>query len=313
MPKSDSAYLIGFFDTDSNLYDVHVCDDIGDHATWEYLELGFSVPTAKFMLFWRRDASEIEQKEGKSILKYAREDMDEFIREGEKVPQFARIVSKPIGSECLMVSWAPFLKISDMKDALGSYSRWTEFAELARIEVDRKAAKASKRGSLHDRKVNLLDGRLESSPEGNEILEIYRKRKTGFPGIVIPSDDTLVSYLDQARRGDFKQAARVLSSYYEIDSPRVEEKSKTSMPHETFVFYDLRSSTILICPEKIPELWQSVPSFLLPFFMHLSKSKDWYFDENPRESRLADRRHAELFAEKVVRRLTEIGLDPRSA
>lgn len=309
LTERDTAYLIGFYDPDTNLYDVHLCDRLDDHATWEYIEMEFSLPHAKFMMIWRRDGGEFRRREIQSVTKYVRDDMDEFIREGEKVPQFSRIISKPIGKSCLIVSWAPFVKISKVRDVAGGYSTWSEFAELARVEVNKRAEQiASNPNSEHDLKVQLYDGRLPLSPE-EQIKEHYVLRSQPYERCNIPSDNTLRIYLDLISKGEFVKAGELLSQDYGIDPPKVYAGPK--LPGRNYVSYDFTTKTVMISPRRIPETWKQVSAFLMGYFLYLSHSKEWSFNKDPEQSRILERAEAEGFARRIVQRLIEMGLNPK--
>lgn len=133
MCKRGPTYLVGFYDRAGNLYDY--CDGVDtDAPTWEYVDIGLSRPQAKFALFWRKDGQPFTMSEAEHMTKCVgdrRKDLEDD--SGNVLP--LEFVMKHIGKACLMISWSPLPKISSWTDVLGGFSRWTGFAQWARIEI----------------------------------------------------------------------------------------------------------------------------------------------------------------------------------
>ena len=63
-------YLFALCDSDGNIYDVHISDDLRSTGTWEYIEHNYSLPHSHYLLIWRRDQEKITQKNASVLFKY---------------------------------------------------------------------------------------------------------------------------------------------------------------------------------------------------------------------------------------------------
>lgn len=296
--RPNRSYLIGFVKK-GKLQDVHVSDDVKEHSTWEYIFDSFSL--ADIMLIWPRPARRFRNKEPEQLLKYVRRDMQDDCDDLGKKPSEA-IEMKLVGGGCLVIGWTP-IKLPK------GYSSWDELTDAVAVgvlEAVRKMAEAE--NSQHDLRLRLYDSRLPLSSE-EQLKERYALRSRPYERCNIPTDEVLREYLDLIRNSKYEQAGKMLSEFYGIDPPNV--YAGTNLPGQMYVFYDLAHRTVMISPERIPEIWQQVPAFLMGFFLHLSNSKDWSFSTDIEESGSMERAEAENFAGRVVHRLIDIGLNPR--
>ena len=139
------------------------------------------------------------------------------------------------------------------------------------------------------------------------LRDHYAERSNPYADCIIPTDNTLKEYLNLLRKKQFQEAVNLLAKHYEIPSPTLTINNELPV---AYIFYDFRVKTIFISPQKIPQLWQQVPALLLGFFNHLAEWESWTFDKEPDESRKKEKMEAEKFAQLIVRRLIDIGLNP---
>jgi hypothetical protein len=137
-------------------YDVHVTDDLKSPGTWEYVDLAFSHPSAKFMLVWRRDGKKFSTSETNYMTKYVRDDLEEFISEGMDSDSkwHTRILKKMVDSNsCLILAWDEF----ELPELYGS---WLELVRENKEMVREEVKKIAKGKSLHDRKLDIYEGKM---------------------------------------------------------------------------------------------------------------------------------------------------------
>ncbi len=77
-------YVFGFADKHGIVYDYHMSDSLQDLATWESVEFKFSAPVSQYLLVWRRDNKRITDEESQALVRYVKENMEEFTSEGEQ-------------------------------------------------------------------------------------------------------------------------------------------------------------------------------------------------------------------------------------
>lgn len=296
--------MMAFADKDGEPYDFHLTDDLKSHGTWESIDFKFSLPHSYFILIWRRDEKKFTPTEANYVAKYIRDDMKDFMSDGDPDTKFqAKILRKMVDSDrCLIVAY-------DKMKLPEQYEDWEEFADSMNEFAKEQAIEISKSDSQHEREGALFEGRFDEMFSMSQLEQSFKMRAINYAGCMIPSDDVLMKYYVKVQSMKFDEAGKILANHYGIDSPSVD--TSTSMPGNTYVYYDLASQTIVLEPLKIPEFYLQLPAFLLGFFRYMSHVKDWKFSSEPSESMERERKEAERFMSESIKRLLDLGLDPR--
>ena len=124
--KRDRSYLMAFASCDWENYEwsmsggyppsVHVSDDLLSDATWEMIDICFSV-TADIMFVWRNDGSALTDTEAEFIHEYVVDDMEDYMSEGEG--DWRKSIHNYLteSKKCLILSYSkPALELFDSEE-----------------------------------------------------------------------------------------------------------------------------------------------------------------------------------------------------
>ena len=294
---------MAFADKEGGTYNVHITDDLKSHGTWEYIDFKFTLPHSCYILFWRRDESKFTRDLAKSITKYVRDDLKDFIDEGKwnGSTWHQKIRQKLVNANtCLVLAW-------DEMVLPEQYYNWKEFSEIA-YDISKEESKViMEPGSTHDRELDIYDGKIDFNRQNNPILDSYSTRSTKYTGYKIPSDEVIKKYATEMWLENYEEANVLLSKHYNIFPATIDTKRDA----EEFVKYDFVNHTITFNLSKLSELDKRIPALFLGFFKHLSCVNDWRFDEDPFTSMAMEKTEAEKFSFDTIQRMLEIGIDPR--
>ena len=175
--KRDSSYLMAFasYDWKPEMLNprisftkgyppsVHVSDDLLSDATWEMIDICFSV-TADIMFVWRNDGRALTDTEAEFIHEYVVYDMEDYT-EGESIHKYLTESEK-----CLILSYS--------KPALGLFDSEEFWSDITEEDVyDYAKAEAEKIGegeTDHDEISDILTGKKQ---KGQRFDNVYKKRK----------------------------------------------------------------------------------------------------------------------------------------
>ena len=172
--KRDRSYLMAFASCDWENYEwsmsggyppsVHVSDDLLSDATWEMIDICFSV-TADIMFVWRNDGRALTDTEAEFIHEYVVYDMEDYMSEGESIHKYLTESEK-----CLILSYnKPALGLFDSEEF------WSDITEEDVYDYAKAEAKKIGEGETdHDEISDILTGKKQ---KGQEFDDVYKKRK----------------------------------------------------------------------------------------------------------------------------------------
>ena len=149
-------YLFALCDSDGNIYDVHISDDLRSTGTWEYIEHNYSLPHSHYLLIWRRDQEKITQKNASVLFKYIKDDLEEFVIEGRDEGNAGQVhIRRKItrDHDYLVLAW-------DKMSLPKQFSTWAEFLNVSYMMVDGESSVIAKPNSRHDRKLAIYEGQM---------------------------------------------------------------------------------------------------------------------------------------------------------
>ncbi len=303
MKEPALSYIFGFANKDGEVYDFHVSDDLQSSRTWESVEFKFSVPDSKYMLIWKRERTKFTKKEANDIVDYVNEDMEEYMNENEESDRGKEGSQTKISNiltptnDCLIIAY-------DRLILPKGNINWKNYADMASILIDEMVEESIQGFNENEQIEDILEGKEVKNP----IIENFLNRTTKYDRYQRPSDKILVNVYELIKNKKYNDAVLLFSGFYEINPPEI--KIKTNLINSNYVFYDLVNTTIFMDTTKIPEFWQQLPSFFMGFFCHLSLMNDWTYG-NPEECITKERAEAEKFRNECIRKLLQLGLDPR--
>ena len=154
-------YCFGFVDTSGTQCNYHMSDSLQDPTTWKSVEFKFSAPGSQYLFVWRRDNKAITDEESQILVKYVKEDMEEFTNEGDTTgpgTQTRILHMLSPSRECLIMAYDEF-------DLPGSYEDWDDFAYFV-FDIVHKMSENSVEHSSDDEKIDqILNGNVLFDPE----------------------------------------------------------------------------------------------------------------------------------------------------
>lgn len=305
MKKYSSSYIFGFADKDGKLYDFHISDDLQSVRTWESVEFKFSAPGAKYIIIWKQDGTKLGKKEANDIVDYVKDDMQEYMSEGEITNKIEESSHNKINS--MVTPSNDYLIIAYNRLILPDGNiNWKNYADMISIYVDGMIEESIQGLNDSERIEDILEGKEVKNP----ILENYRNRIIPYAGYQKPSDKILANIFELIKNKKYHDASLLLSGFYDITPP--ETKIEVNLKNSAFVFYDLINMTLFMDITKIPEFWEQLPSFFMGYFCHLSLINNWTYDYNSKKSILIEKKEAEKFRNECIQRLIQLNLDPRN-
>ncbi len=305
MKEKISSYIFGFTDIDGEPYDFHISDDLQSSRTWESVEFKFSLPHSKYILIWKQDGTKFGKKEANDIVEYVKEDMEEFMSEGEVVDKGKEGTQSKISS--MMTPSNDYLIIGYDRLILPQGNiNWKNYADMISIYIDDMIEESIQGGNDSERIEDILEGKEIKNP----ILENFRSRTIQYTNYPKPSDKILVNIYELIKNKKYNDASLLLSGFYDITPPKI--KIETDLINSTYVFYDLINITLFMDITKIPEFWQQLPAFFMGFFCHLSLVSNWAYGDDPEKSILIEKKEAEKFCNDCIQRLIQLNRDPRT-
>lgn len=299
----DKAYLMAFADNTGNVYNVHITDDLNSHGTWEYIDFKFTLPHSCYVLIWRRDEKIIDKNNAKYLTKYVRDDLKDFVEEGKLSDStwHSKIYKKTVdNNKCLVLQWDEMLLPE-------KHSTWKEFARECFDVAKKESEEILRPGSLHDRELEIYEGKMNLDNQNNAILDSYSARTIKYPGYKIPSDKIIKRFVTEVLLENYDGANRILSKHYDVFPATID----TQHDGDALIWYDFVNHIILFDMSRIPDFSLRIPSMFMGFFKHLSCVKDWKYNDNPYQSVLQEKTEAEKFSYDAVQRMLKIGIDPR--
>ena len=290
-------------DEAGEVYDVHITDELDSFGTWEYIDFKFTLLHSYYILIWRGDKKKFTGENSRSVAKYVRDDLKEFVDEGKwnGSEWHQKIRQKLVASKnCLVLAW-------DDMTLPEFFDSWDDFADESYKVSKEKVVEIVKPGSRHEHELSIYEGKMNLDRKNHPILKSYDARKNKFSNYEIPSDDVIKKYVTEMLLENYDEANILLSKHYGIFPAIIDSSNK----RELFVEYDFVNHVIFLDVKKISSLDLRIPALLLGFFKHLSCVRDWTFSNDPYQSILKEKHEAEKFTFDTIQKMLEIGIDPR--
>ena len=260
LKKYSSSYIFGFADKDGEPYDFHISDDLQSGRTWESIEFKFSLPNSKYIIIWKQDGTKFSKKEVNDIVEYVKDDMQEYMSEGEIPNKGEEGTQSKINN--MVTPSKDYLIIAYDRLLLPEGNiNWKNYADMISIYIDDMVEESIQGLNDSERVEDILEGKEVKNP----ILENFRSRTIEYAGYQKPSDKILVNVYELIKNKKYHDASLLLSGFYDITPPKI--KIETNLINSTYVFYDLINMELFMDITKIPEFWQQLPSFFMGFFV----------------------------------------------
>ena len=167
--KRDRSYLMAFASCDWENYEwsmsegyppsVHVSDDLLSGATWEMIDICFSLK-ADIMFVWRNDGKALTDTEAEFIHEYVVDDMEDYTSEGEGDSNKSIHKYLTESEKCLILLYdKPALEMFDSEEF------WSDAEDSAYDHAIKGAEKIAEGKTDHDKLSDILTGKKQKGQE----------------------------------------------------------------------------------------------------------------------------------------------------